>query len=143
MPIALCGCRIAASLSASFTGQDGSGSPSAGSNTSKEKEMPDIRDNRNIIDKSFEVFDKVQRGMGSPPPDEVSFVGGFMTCFGIMVGRIDIGLDQNAPLTTIMEAIHKDIAAFGMRIAENQRKQDALNDTIRTAAQNAAKRNGS
>ena len=105
--------------------------------------MPDLRDNRNIIDKSFEVFDKVQRGMGSPPPDEVSFVGGFMTLFGIITGRVDIGLDQNAPLDKILDNIHKDIAAFGMRIAENQRKQDALNETIRTAAQNAAKRNGS
>jgi len=103
--------------------------------------MPDIRDNRNIIDKAFEVFDRVQRGMGSPAPDEVSFVGGFMTCFGIMVGRVDIGLDQHAPLDKIMDAIHKDIAAFGLRIAENQRKQDALNETIRTAAKNAAKRN--
>lgn len=103
--------------------------------------MPDIRDNRNIIDKAFEVFDRVQRKMGSSPPDEVSFVGGFMTCFGIMTGRVDIGLDQNSPLDKIMDAIHKDIAAFGQRVADNQRKQTA-DGAIATAARNAAKRNG-
>ena len=86
-----------------------------------------MADNSNIIDRSFEVFAKVQKAMGSPVPDEVSFVGGFMTCFGVIVGRVDIGLDQDEPLDKILDAIHKDIAAFGQRVAENQRKQDKLN----------------
>lgn len=83
--------------------------------------MPE--DNRNILDKSYDVFEGVQKKIGAPAPDEVSFVGGFIACFGILTGRVDIGLDQNAPLDRIMDAIHRDIHSFGQRIAENQKKQ--------------------
>lgn len=79
-----------------------------------------------IIDPAFEVFTKVQRKIGAPSPDEVSFVGGFTACFGIIVGKVDIGLDQNAPLDKILDAIHDDIAAFGRRVWENQQKQSRL-----------------
>lgn len=83
-----------------------------------------MTDNRNIIDKAYDVYAGVQKKIGAPVPDEVSFVGGFIACFGIFTGRVDIGLDQNAPLDKIMDAVHKDIAAFGQRILENQQKQN-------------------
>jgi hypothetical protein len=83
--------------------------------------MPDLRDNANIIEKSYDVFAKVQRQEGLPLPDESSFVGGFIACFGIITGRVDIGLDQNAPLTTILDNIHKDIASFAEKYVNTQR----------------------
>lgn len=83
-----------------------------------------MSDNSNIIDRSFEVFAKAQKAIGAPVPDEVSFVGGFVTLFGVITGRVPIGLDENAPLDKILDAIHKDIHSFGQRIAENQAKQD-------------------
>lgn len=76
----------------------------------------------NLLDRAWDVFDRVQRENGSPSPDEVSFVGGFTACFGILTGRVDIGLDENAPLTQHMDAIHRSIAAFAQRVGENQRK---------------------
>lgn len=77
----------------------------------------------NLIEKSWDVFCKAQREHGQPPPDEVSFVGGFISCFGIIIGRVDIGLDQNAPLDTILDAIHRDVASFAARVTANQKRE--------------------
>lgn len=92
--------------------------------------MPDKYDLRNTIDKAYEVATKTQRAIGEPSPDEVSFVMGFIACFGILTGRVDIGLDQDAPLDQIFDAIHEDILAFGRRIAGNQQMQNAVRDSI-------------
>jgi hypothetical protein len=77
----------------------------------------------NVIDRAWDVFEKVQRKNGSPTPDEVSFVGGFIACFGIVTGRVDVGLDQNAPLDKSLDLIHRSVADFASRVQENQRKQ--------------------
>lgn len=78
----------------------------------------------NLIDRAWDVFERVQKQNGSPSRDEVSFVGGFTACFGIITGRVDIGLDENAPLTQHMDAIHRSISDFAQRIGENQRKMN-------------------
>lgn len=83
-------------------------------------------DKAKILDQAYEVFCKVQRQNGSPVPDEVSFVGGFMACFGIITGKVDIGLDQNAPLDKILDQIHEACADFGRRVWTNQQKQMGL-----------------
>jgi hypothetical protein len=88
--------------------------------------MPDRYDLKNILDKGFEVANKVQFDNGQDPLDEVSFVYGFINCFGIITGRVDIGLDQNVPLDKVLDAIHEDIVAFGRRVADNQAKQNKL-----------------
>lgn len=92
--------------------------------------MPDRYDNANLIDKAWEVAAKTQKAIGEPAPDEVSFVMGFIACFGILTGRVDIGLDQDAPLDQIFDAIHEDIVNFGRRIASNQAMQNAVRDQI-------------
>jgi hypothetical protein len=73
---------------------------------------------------------KTQLKMGAPVPDEVSFVMGFIACFGIITGRVDIGLDQHAPLDRILDNIHEDIVAFGRRVAGNQEVQNGVRDAI-------------
>lgn len=83
-------------------------------------------DKAQLLDQAYEVFCKIQRANGSPVPDEVSFVGGFMACFGIITGKVDIGLDQNAPLDKILDQIHEACAAFGRRVWKNQQKQSRL-----------------
>jgi hypothetical protein len=92
--------------------------------------MPDQYDLRNNIDKCFEVAVKTQRAIGEPPPDEVSFVYGFVACFGIIIGRVDIGIDQNAPLTDVLDNIHRDIVDFGRRVASNQAIQNGVREAI-------------
>jgi hypothetical protein len=63
----------------------------------------------NLIDRAWDVFERVQKQHGAPSPDEVSFVGGFTACFGILVGKVDIGLDQNAPLDQHLDLIHRSL----------------------------------
>lgn len=65
--------------------------------------MPDRYDNANILDKAFEVAVRTQRKAGQEAPDEVSFVMGFIALFGILTGRVDIGLDLDAPLDEIFD----------------------------------------
>lgn len=92
--------------------------------------MPDKYDLRNILDKGFDIANKVQFQTGSPPLDEVSFVMGFINCFGILTGTVDIGLDQDAPLDQIFDAIHEDIVDIGRRIADNQAKQNMMRNKL-------------
>jgi hypothetical protein len=95
-----------------------------------EPPMPDRYDNANIIDKAFDVAVKTQIKMGEPSPDEVSFVMGFIALFGILTGRVDIGLDEHAPLDRIFDAVHEDIVEFGRRVARNQDIQNGIRETI-------------
>lgn len=95
--------------------------------------MPDRYDLANILDKGFEIANKVQLESGQQPLDEVSFVMGFINCFGILVGRVDIGLPQGAPLDQVFDAIHEDIVKFGRRVAENQEKQNRMRDKFNGA----------
>ena len=90
--------------------------------------MPDRYDNANFLDKAFEVAAETQKGIGQLAPDEVSFVMGFIACFGIVTGRVDVGIGPDEPLDTIFDAIHKDIVAFGRRVAANQRLQNVVRD---------------
>lgn len=78
----------------------------------------------NIIERSWEVFCKVQHDQGSPPPDEVSFVGGFVALFGILTGRVDVGLDQNAPLTDHFDLIQRNVEDIAGRIYRNKMKEN-------------------
>lgn len=107
--------------------------------------MPDLYDNSNLLDKAYELYAKIQHSIGAPVPDEASFIGGFIACFGIITGRVDIGLDQSAPLTDTLDSLHKDIAAFGQRVMENQRKQDT-SEMVRKAVSDSVsavkRRNG-
>lgn len=77
---------------------------------------------RNIIERSLDVFDRHQRAAGLST-DEVSFVGGFMTCYGILTGRVDIGLPQDTPMLKVFERIHKELDDYRRKviIAENLR----------------------
>lgn len=96
----------------------------------------------NLIDRAWDVFEKVQRTHGAPTPDEVSFVGGFTACFGIIVGKVDIGLDPDAPLDKHLDAIHRSIADFAGRVVENQTKQDTTLDSYLAKVRNGKRMNG-
>jgi hypothetical protein len=88
--------------------------------------MPDRYDLRNILEKGFEVANKVQFENGQDPLDEVSFVMGFLECFGILTGGVDIGIAPGTSMGRIFDAIHEDIVAYGRRVAEFQAKQDII-----------------
>lgn len=73
----------------------------------------------NLVDQAYEVFLRAQRKAGADYPDEVSFIGGFMACFGILTGKLDIGLDENAPLTEHYEAVHRSLDDLRSRVMRN------------------------
>jgi len=92
--------------------------------------MPDLYDMGNVIEKGYEVANKVQRMINQPPLDEVSYVMGFVCCFGILTHRVDIGLPADAPLDRIFDNIHRDVDAVMKRIVKNQKLQDMARDHI-------------
>lgn len=67
----------------------------------------------NLIEKSWAVFEKFQRRNGQSV-DEPSFVGGFMSCYGIIVGTVDVGLTEEQMrepgiVLAILERMQRDI----------------------------------
>lgn len=92
--------------------------------------MPDLYDQGNNIDKAFEVATQSQQRIGQPPPDEVSFVMGFITCFGIITGRVDIGYAPDTSILTLLNNLDRDIQDFTRRVMANQRIQDGVRDAI-------------
>jgi hypothetical protein len=96
----------------------------------------------NLIDRAWDVFERVQKQHGAPSPDEVSFVGGFTACFGILVGKVDIGLDQNAPLDQHLDLIHRSLTEFASRVTENQAKQDGNLDQFLAKVRSGKRMNG-
>lgn len=81
-----------------------------------------MTEQRNIIERSLDVFDQNQRRAGLSM-DEVSFVGGFMTCFGIITNRVDIGLPPDTTVLAVLERIQKELEDYRRKvvIAENLR----------------------
>jgi hypothetical protein len=78
----------------------------------------------NFLDRSFEEMTRILKKSGKPAPDEASFVHGFMCCFGIIVGKVDVGLDENAPLDKILDVLHRNIADYGRRVADEVWKDE-------------------
>ena len=92
--------------------------------------MPDAYDLRNNLEKAFEVAARTQMKMGQPTPDEVSFVMGFLACFGIITRNVDIGIPDDMPTDAVLDNLHQDIVDFGRRVAANQAIQDGVRGTI-------------
>lgn len=76
--------------------------------------MPD-----NLIECSWSVFEKHQRERGVST-DEVSFVGGFMSCFGMLTGRVDIGLPADTPVLKLFERVQKELDAMRSKVINAQ-----------------------
>ena len=92
--------------------------------------MPDTYDLRNNLEKAFEIAARTQMKMGEPPPDEVSFVMGFLACFGIITRNVDIGLPGDVPTDVVLDNLHRDIVDFGRRVAANQAIQVGVREAI-------------
>lgn len=78
----------------------------------------------NLIDASLEVFQKHQRDRAKrgeisfeqSSVDDVCFVAGFMSCFGILTGKVNVGVSEHAPLTTILDRLHRDLDSYRRRV---------------------------
>lgn len=73
----------------------------------------------NLIERSWAVFEKHQRER-RVSIDEVSFVGGYMACFGMLTGRVDIGLPPDTPVLKLFERVQKELDAMRAKVIEAQ-----------------------
>lgn len=76
----------------------------------------------NLIEQAFEVYERHQRKRGVPT-DEVSFVGGFMSCFGVLTGRVPVDLPADATVLQRFELIQRELDHYRTRVlgAQDQR----------------------
>lgn len=75
----------------------------------------------NLIDRSLEVFEAHQRKRGVQT-DDVSFVGGFMSCFGVLTGRVDVGIPNPTPLQ-LFELIQRNLDDYRTRVLGAQAEE--------------------
>lgn len=76
----------------------------------------------NFIDKGLEVFEKHQRAR-HVETDPVSFVGGFMTCFGIITGRVEVGFPHDRPLSDLFDRLQRDLEDYRSRVVGAQQEE--------------------
>lgn len=62
----------------------------------------------NLIQRTWQVF-AVSASTKDMTIDEPSFVGGFATCFGICMGRLDVGLPEDTTLLAVFERLQRDL----------------------------------
>lgn len=75
---------------------------------------------QNLIERSWAVYEKHMRERGEST-DEVSFVGGFMTCFGMLTGRVDIGMPPGTSVLQLFERVQKELDDMRVKVIEGQR----------------------
>lgn len=77
---------------------------------------------QNLIERSWAVYEAHMRARGEST-DEVSFVGGFMTCFGMLTGRVDIGMPESFTMMQRFERIQKELDAMRVKVIEGQAEE--------------------
>jgi hypothetical protein len=77
----------------------------------------------NVIDRAFDVFCEVQRRQGLSV-DELSFVGGFQACYGIITGRVSIGLPPGTTVGEIIEAVQGELERMRADVFRKQAEQN-------------------
>lgn len=77
---------------------------------------------KNLVDRSLEVFEAHQRRRGFQT-DDVSFVGGFMSCYGILTGRVDVGMPPDTPILKIFELIQRNLDDYRSRVIGGQAEE--------------------
>lgn len=77
---------------------------------------------QNLILRSLEVYAEHQRKRGVDT-DEVSFVAGFMSCFGVITGRVDVGLPEDTPVLKMFELIQRELDDYRTRVIGAQQEE--------------------
>lgn len=77
---------------------------------------------KNLIERSWAVYEKHQRERGVPT-DEVSFVGGYMSCFGMLTGRVDIGMPADTPILKLFERVQRELDDMRAKVMRAQAEE--------------------
>jgi hypothetical protein len=75
----------------------------------------------NLIEKCWGVYEAHQRKRGVPT-DEVSFVGGFMSCYGVLTGRVDVGMPPDTSVLKMFGIIQKELEDVRTRVIGAERE---------------------
>jgi len=67
--------------------------------------MQKQQESRNLIEQALDQFDKTARSVGISV-DQASFVGGFVACFGMVTGKIPIGLPDGSSYADVLDRLH-------------------------------------
>jgi hypothetical protein len=74
---------------------------------------------QNLIERAWSVYEEHMRQRGVAT-DEVSFVGGFMSCFGMLTGRVDIGLPPDTPVLKLFERVQRELDDMRVKVIDGQ-----------------------
>lgn len=77
---------------------------------------------QNLILRSLEVYAEHQHKRGVDT-DEVSFVAGFMSAFGVLTGRVDVGLPPDTPVLKMFELIQRELDDYRTRVIGAQEQE--------------------
>lgn len=78
----------------------------------------------NLIDRSLEIYERHQCKRGVQT-DDVSFVAGFMSCFGILTGRVNVGMSEDTLVLKLFELIKRNLDDYRTRVIgaqDNERR---------------------
>jgi hypothetical protein len=78
-----------------------------------------MTEQRNIIERAWAVYEEHQRKRGVPT-DEVSFVGGFASCYGILTGRVNVGLPEDTPVLKVFELVQRELEQFRSNVIRGE-----------------------
>ncbi len=74
--------------------------------------MPEhTKHSRNLIEQALDIYAKTA-ARGGIPVDEASFVGGFVACFGIVTGKVPVGLPDGASIGDVLNRLHDHLQRF-------------------------------
>jgi hypothetical protein len=76
----------------------------------------------NLIEKCWGVYEAHQRKRGVPT-DEVSFVGGFMSCYGVLTGRVDVGMPPDTSVLKMFEFVQRELEDMRTKVIGAQREE--------------------
>lgn len=77
---------------------------------------------KNLIERSWAVYEKHQRERGVST-DEVSFMGGYLSCFGMLTGRVDIGMPADTPILKLFERVQRELDDMRAQVIRAQAEE--------------------
>lgn len=66
---------------------------------------------RNLIEQALDIYAKTAQH-GGLSVDEASFVGGFVACFGIVTGKVPVGLPEGSTIADVHQRLHDHLQRF-------------------------------
>lgn len=70
-----------------------------------------MKHSRNLVEQALDQYDKTAKQTGMSV-DEASFVAGFVACFGIVTGKVPLGLPADTTILQLFGTVEKNLHEF-------------------------------